>query len=126
MNHSERMTEQERYVVTKNDELYVVVDTVDYVSIAKHMYLPNAIHLADYLNVLDKEKEQLREENEKLKQENKRLKEILKIKRNEIIKRVLALQEITDKYTNEVLFKNNVNPNDAVKQVLEILSSKVI
>ncbi len=121
MNHSERMTEQERY-----DELYVVVDTVDYVSIAKHMYLPNAIHLADYLNVLDKEKEQLREENEKLKQENKRLKEILKIKRNEIIKRVLALQEITDKYTNEVLFKNNVNPNDAVKQVLEILSSKVI
>lgn len=77
----------------------------------------------DYL----RENNKLREENEKLKQENKRLKEILKIKRKEIINRVLALQEITDKYTNEILFKNNVNPNDAVKQVLkEILSSKVI
>lgn len=82
-----------------------------------------------YLKLMDNddEKDKILEENEKLKQENKRLKEILKIKRKEIIKRVLALQEITDKYTNEVLFKNNVNPNDAVKQVLkEILSSKVI
>ena len=43
---------------------------------------------------------QLLEENEKLKQENKRLKEILKIKRKEIIKRVLALQE---KQTNTLM-----------------------
>ena len=54
------MTEQERYVVTKDDELYVVVDTVDYVSIAKRMYLPHAIHLADYLNILNKEQDEVK------------------------------------------------------------------
>ena len=83
------MTEQERYVVTKDDELYVVVDTVDYVSIAKRMYLPNAIHLADYLNILNKEQDEVKKdyehhiselqgENEILTKENEKLKERIK------------------------------------------------
>lgn len=42
-------------------------------------------------------------------------------KREEITERVLALQEVADKYINEELFKNDVNPNAAVQQVLHEL-----
>lgn len=82
----------------------------------------------DYIEMLGDtlEPEEIVDLLNKFVEENERLKTLLEIKRKENQNRVLALQEITDKYTNEVLFKNNVNPNDAVKQVLkEILSSKV-
>lgn len=43
-------------------------------------------------------------------------------KRDEISSRVLALQEVADKYLNkEIMFKNDVDPNDAVQQVLHEL-----
>ena len=115
------MTEQERYVVTKDDELYVVVDTADYVSIAKRMYLPHAIHLADYLNILNKEQDEVKKgyehhiselqgENEILTKENKKLKE-----------RIKQLQvNNTQRLQNEIeMLKTTIARNEAYIEIMQ-------
>ena len=57
-----------------------------------------------------------------LENEKTRYETLAKHRRTEIIRRVATLQNIVAQYTSgEILFKNDVNPNTAVKQVLEKL-----
>ena len=55
-----------------------------------------------------------------------RLRILNNCKREEITERVLALQEIDKKYKEEVFFKNDVNPNAAVRQVLDEIMNTTI
>ena len=82
---------------------------------------------------LEKENEDLREvnkENRLLHEENvkqcERWKNLYEIKDAEVTARVDALNKVCEYYTSEVLFKSDVDPNKAVKEVInEILNTEV-
>ena len=79
------------------------------------------------------ENEDLREvnnENQLLHEENvkqcERWKKLYEIKDAEVTARVDALNRVCEYYTSEVLFKSDVDPNKAVKEVInEILNTEV-
>jgi len=88
--------------------------------------------ITDYKN-LEKVNEDLREvnkENQLLHEENvkqcERWKNLYELKDAEVTARVDALNRVCEYYTSEVLFKSDVDPNKAVKEVInEILNTEV-
>ena len=77
------------------------------------------------LKVTDENKE-LKKENEQLKQKIQRWKTLYELKDKEVTARVDALNEVCEYYTSEVLFKSDVDPNKAVKEVINrILNTEV-
>ena len=70
--------------------------------------------------------EELAKENEQLKQKIQRWKTLYEIKDKEVTARVDALNKVCEYYTSEVLFKSDVDPNKAVKEVINrILNTEV-
>ena len=90
-------------------------------------------HKEAQIQLLEKVNEDLREvnkENKLLHEENVKQCEIWKrlyeIKDAEVTARVDALNKVCEYYTSEVLFKSDVDPNKAVKEVItEILNTEV-
>ena len=93
----------------------------------------NYISLEEENKELEKVNEDLREvnkENQLLHEENvkqcERWKNLYEIKDAEVTARVDALNRVCEYYTSEVLFKSDVDPNKAVKEVInEILNTEV-
>ena len=80
----------------------------------------------DFTSRWQKESEMLAKENERLKQKIQRWKTLYEIKDKEVTARVDALNKVCEYYTSEVLFKSDVDPNKAVKEVInEILNTEV-
>ena len=85
------------------------------------------------IQLLEKENEDLREvnkENQLLHEENvkqcERWKNLYELKDAEVTARVDALNKVCEYYTSEVLFKSDVDPNKAVKEVINrILNTEV-
>ena len=70
--------------------------------------------------------EKLEEENEQLKQKIQRWKNLYELKDSEVTARVDTLNRVCEYYTSEVLFKSDVDPNKAVKEVInEILNAPI-
>ena len=88
--------------------------------------------ITDYKN-LEKMNEDLREvnkENQLLHEENvkqcERWKNLYELKDAEVTARVDSLNKVCEYYTSEVLFKSDVDPNEAVKEVInEILNAPI-
>ena len=71
---------------------------------------------------LEKENEDLREVNKETVKQCERWKNLYELKDAEVTARVDALNKVCEYYTSEVLFKSDVDPNKAVKEVInEIL-----
>ena len=80
----------------------------------------------DFTSRWQKESEMLAKENERLKQKIQRWKTLYEIKDKEVTARVDALNKVCEYYTSEVLFKSDVDPNKAVREVInEILNTEV-
>lgn len=85
------------------------------------------------IRLLEEENEDLREvnkENQRLHEENvkqcERWRSLYELKDKEVTARVDALNKVCEYYTSEVLFKSDVDPNKAVKEVItEILNTEV-
>ena len=72
------------------------------------------------------ELQRLKKENEQLKQKIQRWKNLYELKDSEVTARVDALNRVCEYYTSEVLFKSDVDPNKAVREVInEILNTEV-
>ena len=72
------------------------------------------------------ELQRLKKENEQLKQKIQRWKNLYELKDSEVTARVDALNKVCEYYTSEVLFKSDVDPNKAVREVInEILNTEV-
>ena len=90
-------------------------------------------HKEAQIQQLEKENEDLREvnkENQLLHEENvkqcERWKNLYEIKAAEVTARVDALNKVCEYYTSEVLIKSDVDPNKAVKEVINrILNTEV-
>ena len=79
-----------------------------------------------YIKRLEYKVQKFKEENEQLKQKIQRWKNLYKLKDAEVTARVDALNKVCEYYTSEVLFKSDVDPNKAVKEVInEILNTEV-
>ena len=79
-----------------------------------------------YIKRLEYKVQKFKEENEQLKQEIQRWKNLYELKDAEVTARVDALNKVCEYYTSEVLFKSDVDPNKAVKEVInEILNTEV-
>ena len=79
-----------------------------------------------YIKRLEYKVQKFKEENEQLKQEIQRWKNLYELKDAEVTARVDALNKVCEYYTSEVLFKSDVDPNKAVKEVINrILNTEV-
>ena len=79
-----------------------------------------------YIKRLEYKVQKFKEENEQLKQKIQRWKKLYEIKDAEVTARVDALNKVCEYYTSEVLFKSDVDPNKAVKEVINrILNTEV-
>lgn len=79
-----------------------------------------------YIKRLEYKVQKFKEENEQLKQKIQRWKTLYELKDAEVTARVDALNKVCEYYTSEVLFKSDVDPNRAVKEVInEILNTEV-
>ena len=79
-----------------------------------------------YIKRLEYKVQKFKEENEQLKQKIQRWKTLYEIKDKEVTARVDSLNKVCEYYTSEVLFKSDVDPNKAVKEVInEILNTEV-
>ena len=95
--------------------------------------LNEGVALAEENKELKKVNEDLREvnkENQLLHEENvkqcERWKNLYELKDAEVTARVDALNKVCEYYTSEVLFKSDVDPNKAVKEVInEILNTPI-
>ena len=119
---------------------YVYSDIGEYVD-EKHTPTPlRNDKLCKLLNELNEENKTLKKENEDLREVNKenqllheenvkqceRWKNLYEIKDAEVTARVDALNKVCEYYTSEVLFKSDVDPNKAVKEVINrILNTEV-
>lgn len=75
---------------------------------------------------LEKENEDLREVNKETVKQCERWKNLYELKDAEVTARVDALNKVCEYYTSEVLFKSDVDPNKAVKEVInEILNAPI-
>ena len=75
---------------------------------------------------LESENEDLREVNKETVKQCERWKNLYELKDAEVTARVDALNKVCEYYTSEVLFKSDVDPNKAVKEVInEILNTEV-
>jgi len=79
-----------------------------------------------YIKRLEYKVQKFKEENEQLKQKIQRWKNLYELKDAEVTARVDGLNKVCEYYTSEVLFKSDVDPNKAVKEVInEILNTEV-
>ena len=79
-----------------------------------------------YIKRLEYKVQKFKEENEQLKQKIQRWKKLYEIKDAEVTARVDALNKVCEYYTSEVLFKSDVDPNKAVREVINrILNTEV-
>lgn len=75
---------------------------------------------------LESENEDLREVNKETVKQCERWKNLYELKDAEVTARVDALNKVCEYYTSEVLFKSDVDPNRAVKEVInEILNAPI-
>ena len=75
---------------------------------------------------LESENEDLREVNKETVKQCERWKNLYELKDAEVTARVDALNKVCEYYTSEVLFKSDVDPNKAVKEVInEILNAPI-
>ena len=75
---------------------------------------------------LESENEDLREVNKETVKQCERWKNLYELKDAEVTARVDALNKVCEYYTSEVLFKSDVDPNRAVKEVInEILNTPI-
>ena len=75
---------------------------------------------------LESENEDLREVNKETVKQCERWKNLYALKDAEVTARVDALNKVCEYYTSEVLFKSDVDPNKAVKEVInEILNTPI-
>ena len=75
---------------------------------------------------LESENEDLREVNKETVKQSERWKNLYELKDAEVTARVDALNKVCEYYTSEVLFKSDVDPNRAVKEVInEILNAPI-
>ena len=75
---------------------------------------------------LESENEDLREVNKETVKQCERWKNLYELKDAEVTARVDALNKVCEYYTSEVLFKSDVDPNKAVKEVInEILNTPI-
>ena len=88
---------------------------------------PKELHNKEmYIKRLEYKVQKFKEENEQLKQKIQRWKTLYELKDKEVTARVDALNKVCEYYTSEVLFKSDVDPNKAVKEVInEILNTEV-
>lgn len=119
----------------ENKELKAEIEQSD--SISKDIVCADIQHellkVTDENKELKKENEDLREvnkENQRLHEENvkqcERWRKLYEIKDAEVTARVDALNKVCEYYTSEVLFKSDVDPNQAVKEVInEILNAPI-
>lgn len=82
--------------------------------------------VADLLNFQNTQIKCLKEENEQLKQKIKRWKNLYELKDAEVTARVDTLNRVCNYYLNEIGFKSDTDPNEAVKEVInEILNAPI-
>ena len=75
---------------------------------------------------LESENEDLREVNKETVKQCERWKNLYELKDAEVTARVDALNKVCEYYTSKVLFKSDVDPNRAVKEVInEILNTPI-
>ena len=75
---------------------------------------------------LESENEDLREVNNETVKQCERWKNLYELKDAEVTARVDALNKVCEYYTSKVLFKSDVDPNKAVKEVInEILNAPI-
>ena len=75
---------------------------------------------------LESENEDLREVNKETVKQCERWKNLYELKDAEVTARVDALNKVCEYYTSKVLFKSDVDPNKAVKEVInEILNAPI-
>ena len=75
---------------------------------------------------LESENEDLREVNKETVKQCERWKNLYELKDAEVTARVDALNKVCEYYTSKVLFKSDVDPNRAVKEVInEILNAPI-
>jgi len=75
---------------------------------------------------LEEENEELKEIHQKGSKSCEKWKNLYELKDAEVTARVDALNKVCEYYTSEVLFKSDVDPNKAVKEVInEILNTPI-
>ena len=75
----------------------------------------NSLSPSEVVNLLNEQEQKIQ-----------RLKTLYELKDKEVTARVDALNRVCEYYTSEVLFKSDVDPNKAVKEVItEILNTEV-
>ena len=120
---------EKRFTIKPQDEYWAVVDNYngDKVCIINGIHTEmEAIWLCDFMNEQQSTIQSLKEENEQLKQKIQRWKTLYEIKDKEVTARVDSLNKVCEYYTSEVLFKSDVDPNKAVKEVINrILNTEV-
>lgn len=127
------MSEKERFVVGSNEIGEIIVTDVETGKVYRRDNLSNFFGLIRLLNEQDRKIRQLNSDYNYLKEVNKetvkqceRWKNLYELKDSEVSARVDALNKVCEYYTSEVLFKSDVDPNKAVKEVInEILNTEV-
>ena len=102
----------ERFVVSTNEIGEIIVTDVETGNVYHYGSMSNFLGLIRLLN----------EQEQKI----QRWKNLYELKDAEVTARVDALNEVCEYYTSEVLFKSDVDPNEAVKEVINrILNTEV-
>ena len=127
------MSEKERFVVGSNEIGEIIVTDVETGKVYRRDNLSNFFGLIRLLNEQDRKIRQLNSDYNYLKEVNKetvkqceRWKNLYELKDSEVSARVDALNKVCEYYTSEVLFKSDVDPNKAVREVINrILNTEV-
>jgi hypothetical protein len=102
----------DKFVVSTNEIGEIIVTDVETGKVYHYGSMSNFLGLIRLLN----------EQEQKI----QRWKTLYEIKDKEVTARVDALNKVCEYYTSEVLFKSDVDPNKAVKEVInEILNTEV-
>ena len=102
----------DKFVVSTNEIGEIIVTDVETGNVYHYGSMSNFLGLIRLLNEQE--------------QEIQRWKNLYELKDAEVTARVDALNKVCEYYTSEVLFKSDVDPNKAVKEVInEILNTEV-
>ena len=123
----------DKFVVSTNEIGEIIVTDVEKGNVCRYGDISRFFGLIRLLNEQDMKIRQLNSDYNYLKEVNKetvkqceRWKTLYEIKDKEVTARVDALNKVCEYYTPEVLFKSDVDPNKAVKEVINgILNTEV-